>query len=139
MPISILSDINLSIVLRMTSIVSVSKNSLLHFADKTEELVMDAISRIITVLLVPLGIMNMLGGLISGIWLAFLGHWGLIGYGFLIIAFASFGIGFAMMPSLLFAVPAMSLIEKGNKFFGYIFLLLSTLYKVDPVVKTIMQ
>ena len=89
---------------------------------------MDAISRIITVLLVPLGIMNMLGGLISGIWLAFLGHWALIGYGFLIIAFASFGIGFAMMPSLLFAVPAMSLLEKGNKFFGYIFLLLSTLY-----------
>ncbi len=89
---------------------------------------MDALSRIITVLLVPLGIMNLLGGLISGIWLAFLGHWGLIGYGFLIIAFASFGIGFAMMPSLLFAVPAMSLIEKGNNFFGYIFLLLSSLY-----------
>jgi hypothetical protein len=88
----------------------------------------DALSRIITVLLVPLGIMNLLGGLISGIWLAFLGHWGLIGYGFLIIAFASFGIGFAMMPSLLFAVPAMSLIEKGNNFFGYIFLLLSSLY-----------
>ncbi|MDC1312171.1 hypothetical protein N8Z26_06915 [Burkholderiales bacterium] len=90
---------------------------------------MDALVRIFTVLSVPIGIINLLGGFISGIWLAVLGHWGLIGYGFLLGVFGAFGIGLAMMPGLfLFAMPAASLIEKGNKFFGYIFGLLATVY-----------
>lgn len=64
---------------------------------------------------VPLAILNMLGGIVSGIWLAFLGEWDpiLSGLGFMI--FSGFVIGFALMPGLLFAGPAMMFLEKGKK------------------------
>jgi hypothetical protein len=70
----------------------------------------------------------MLGGVISGIWLAILGHWGAIGYGLLFLAFSSFGLGLAMIPGLIFAAPAASMVEKGSKIGGYFLGLLSTLY-----------
>jgi hypothetical protein len=89
---------------------------------------MEAIARLITVLLIPIGFINVLGGIVSGIWLAILGHWGAIGYGLLFLAFSSFGLGLAMMPGLIFAAPAAMMVEKGSKIGGYFFGLLSTLY-----------
>jgi len=89
---------------------------------------MDAIARLITVLLIPIGFINMLGGIISGIWLVILGHWSPIGYGLLFLAFSSFGLGLAMMLGLIFAAPAAMMEERGNKFGSYFFGFLSVLY-----------
>ena len=91
---------------------------------------MEAFARFLSVLAIPLGIINIFGGIISGIWLAILGKWGLIGYGLLAIIVSDMGLGIAMMPGLIFAAPAAVLIEKGNKLGGYFFGLLSTVYAV---------
>ena len=53
-----------------------------------------------------------------------LGHfaqWGIIGYGVVILIFASFTLGLAMMPGLMFAIPAASMAERGNKIGSYLF------------------
>lgn len=40
----------------------------------------------------PIMLLNVFGGIVSGIWLAILGQWGSIGVGILIIAVGGFGI-----------------------------------------------
>lgn len=70
----------------------------------------------------------MFGGVVSGIWLAILGEWGLIGYGILALLVSGIGLGLAMAPGLIFVVPAAVMLEKGNKIGGYFFGLLSTIY-----------
>ena len=91
---------------------------------------MEAFAKLLSVLVVPLGILNMFGGIISGIWLAILGEWGLIGYGILALFVSGMGLGLAMAPGLIFAAPAAAMLEKGNKVGGYFFGLLSTIYTV---------
>jgi hypothetical protein len=91
---------------------------------------MKAFARLLSVLAIPLGMLNMLGGIISGIWLAILGEWGLIGYGLLVLVFSGMALGLVMAPGLIFAVPAAAMLEKGNKVGGYFFGLLSTIYIV---------
>jgi len=66
---------------------------------------MKALTGLIIALSIPLMILNMLGGIVAGIWLAILGDCS-IGAGILIF-FVSTGIlGFVIMPSILLAVPA---------------------------------
>ncbi len=84
----------------------------------------------LTVLSVPIMLLNLLGGIVSGIWLAFLGEWGEIGRGLFFMIFAGFFIGFALMPGLLFAAPAAMAMEKGRKILGMFFGSLSVLYTV---------
>lgn len=91
---------------------------------------MEAFVRLLSVLLVPLGIINMFGGIISGIWLAILGEWSLIGSGILALLVSGMGLGLAMAPGLVFSGPAIVMLEKGNKIGGYLFGLLSTIYTV---------
>jgi hypothetical protein len=91
---------------------------------------MEAFNRLATALAVPLGLLNMLGGIVAGIWLAILGKWGIIGYGIAALFVSGFGLGIAMMPGLLFAAPAAALLEKGNKLGFYFFGFLSALYTV---------
>lgn len=55
---------------------------------------------------VPIMILNLLGGIISGIWLAILGEWGEIIRGIIFMVVSGIAISFALMPSLLFAAPA---------------------------------
>ena len=62
---------------------------------------MKPILMLFTALGIPLAILNMLGGVVSGIWLALLGEWGSIGYGVLAMVFSGFVLGIALMPSLL--------------------------------------
>jgi len=68
----------------------------------------------ITVLTVPITLLNLLGGLGSGIWLAILGEWGEIFRGILFMVVAGFAISVALMPSLLFAAPAAMAMERGK-------------------------
>lgn len=91
---------------------------------------MKAFAKLLSVLAFPLFILNIFGDIVSGIWLAILGEWGLIGYGILALLISGMGIGLAMAPGLLFAVPAAAMLEKGNKIGGYFFGLLSTIYTV---------
>ena len=95
---------------------------------------MESFARTLSVLAIPLGLINMFGGIVSGIWLAILGEWGLIGYGILALIVSGMGIGLAMMPGLIFAAPAAVMLEKGNKFGGYIFGFLGSLYTIGVLV-----
>jgi len=83
-----------------------------------------------TALTVPIMILNLLGGIISGIWLAILGEGREIFRGILFMVVAGFAISIALMPSLLFAAPAAMAIEKGKKLLGMFFGSLSVLYTV---------
>lgn len=91
---------------------------------------MNAFAKLATFLSVPLGLINMLGGIVAGIWLAILGEWGIIGYGIAALFVSGIGLGIAMMPGLLFAAPAAVLHKKGNKIGFYILGFLSALYTI---------
>ncbi len=91
---------------------------------------MKAFARLLSVLAVPLAIINMFGGIVSGIWLAILGEWSLIGYGLLALMVSGIAISLAIAPSLLFAVPAAAMFEKGHKIRGAFLGFLGTLYTV---------
>jgi hypothetical protein len=80
------------------------------------------------ILIVPIFIINCLGGIISGIWLVILGEWGLIGYGMLAAMMGGFIIPLAILPSAIFALPAVALMTKGHKFIGYMIGTLSVTY-----------
>ncbi len=95
---------------------------------------MESFARALSVLAIPLGVINMFGGIVSGIWLAILGEWGLIGYGILALILSGMGIGLAMMPGMIFAAPAVIMLEKGNKLGGYFFGFLSSLYTIIVLV-----
>lgn len=95
---------------------------------------MESLTRIFTVLTVPLIIINMFGSVASGIWLAILGEWGIIGYGILALAVAGWGIILAMIPGIVFEAPATIMIEKDIKFGGYLFGFLSCLYVMGVLV-----
>ncbi|MBI9078466.1 MAG: hypothetical protein JEY79_01840 [Pseudodesulfovibrio sp.] len=69
-----------------------------------------------------------MGGLVAIIWLMVLGEWGTLGYGLLYVAGSTFLIGFALMPGMLLAVPALWALEKGKKMLGIIFGLIPTTY-----------
>jgi len=84
----------------------------------------------ITALTVPIMLLNLLGGIVSGIWLAILGEWGEIFRGILFMVVAGFAISIALMPSLLFAAPAAMAMERGKKFIGALLGSLSVLYTV---------
>ncbi len=84
----------------------------------------------LTALTIPIMILNLLGGIISGIWLVILGEWGEIVRGIIFIVVSGFAISFALMPSLLFAGPAAMAIERGKKILGIFLGSLSVLYTV---------
>lgn len=83
-----------------------------------------------TALTIPIMILNLLGGIISGIWLAILGEWGEIFRGIIFMVVAGFAISIVLMPSLLFAAPAAMAIEKGKKLLGMFLGSLSVLYTI---------
>lgn len=89
---------------------------------------------LIAVVAFPLKMLNMFGGIVAGVWLAILGEWGTIGYGFVGYIFASYAIGLIMMPGLAFGAPAAALFEKGRTALAFPLVLLSKLY--DAAVLT---
>jgi len=83
---------------------------------------------LLNILTVPVFILNLGGVVVSGIWLSILGEWLPIlqGIGFMMVAWLV--LGFALMPSLIFAIPAASLVEKGRKALGLLVGSFSVLY-----------
>jgi hypothetical protein len=77
---------------------------------------------IVNALSIPLLLLNLLGGVVSGIWLAVLRGWGVIGLGIAFFYVSVLILGFALMPSILLAAAAAYCAEKGRMpglvFFG---------------------
>jgi hypothetical protein len=94
---------------------------------------MKALLGIITVLAIPLMVLNMLGGIASGIWLAIIGEWGAIGWGIAALLGSTMVLGFALMPSVLLAAPAVYYAEKGNTLGILFFAALSNAYVIAIV------
>ena len=73
-------------------------------------------------------LLNFLGGIVGGVWLAVLGKWGLLGIGILSIFISSSSIVWTMMPSLLLTVPGALAIERGKWAIGMPCLLIANLW-----------
>ncbi len=71
--------------------------------------------------------LNFLGGIISGIWLAMLGQWWAIGYGFLGL-FSHIWLGWPILFGIVFGGPAAYLMEKGRPGLAAPLIFLSQLY-----------
>jgi hypothetical protein len=89
---------------------------------------MKAINGLISALSIPLMILNMLGGIVAGIWLAILGQWGIIGIGILVFIVSTSILSFVIMPSILLAAPAAYCAEKGKTLGLVFFGAISSLY-----------
>lgn len=59
--------------------------------------------------------LNALGGIVSGIWLALIGQWWALGVGLVGVLVSHFLASILLMPSLLFAAPAAALAERGKQ------------------------
>lgn len=94
---------------------------------------MEMLGKIIALLTVPIMILNFFGGIISGIWLAILGEWSIIGYGIVGLLGGAFIISLAMLPGMILIFPATIMLEKSNKFIGYIFGFLASAYTMFVV------
>ncbi|QDR80198.1 MFS transporter [Sporomusa termitida] len=83
---------------------------------------------IISALSVPIMILNMFGGIIAGIWLIIIGKWAPVGIAIATALVSSFVIGFAMLPAMIFSIPAAKMINKGTGFIGYFLFFCSSVY-----------
>jgi len=95
---------------------------------------MRALITLITALSLPIGILNLFGGVTAGVWLAILGEWRLIGVGLLLLVSSHFLIEFALMPGLILAAPAVKAIESGRTTLAALFGNLSLIYTTVIVV-----
>ncbi len=73
-------------------------------------------------------LMNMFGGVVSGIWLAILHEWRPLLIGFFSIFFATFIISLALLPTYLLLLPATKLFERGYLVLGSILALPVSVY-----------
>ncbi len=88
---------------------------------------------ICTALIIPIMILNLLGIVVSMIWLISLGVWEPIVIGIIFMLVSSFAISIALMPSLLFVIPALSAFEKGRKMLGAFWVSLNMLYTIGLI------
>jgi hypothetical protein len=70
----------------------------------------------------------MLGGIVSGIWLAILGEWGPIGIGILALFISGFVVSILLMPGALLALPGAFFAERGWTPLFWLFALVSNFY-----------
>lgn len=89
---------------------------------------MKALLIFITALSFPIMLLNILGGIVSGIWLAILGEWHFIIVGIVGLFISQFILAFAMMPGLLFMMPAAKFAETKHSILMYFFALLGSIY-----------
>jgi|SRR5208282_1010019 len=82
----------------------------------------------VTALSIPLMLLNILGGITSGVWLAVLRDWGTLGLGVGLIIASTLILGFALIPSVLLVAPAAYFAERGKTIGLVFFGALSSLY-----------
>ncbi len=86
------------------------------------------IAAILSLISIPVMLLNFGGGIIGGIWLAVLGKWGLLGLGLASMFISSFGLGLITMPSMLFAMPGVLALQRGKFVIGILCLLAGNLW-----------
>lgn len=89
---------------------------------KADQPLIKALTAVITVLSVPLILLNLLGAVVSGVWLVIIGEWRPVGLGILFFFGSSLLLGLVLMPGLLLVAPAAFFAERrqilGVVFFG---------------------
>lgn len=95
---------------------------------------MNAVLGVLALLTIPIGIINLLGGIVSGIWLLFLGEWKALGLGIFSLFFAPLFLGFCLGPGLLFSLPAARVMEKGKIALGIMLGAPAAFYTVGVMV-----
>jgi hypothetical protein len=93
-----------------------------------------ALIAIFTAILIPLSIINMLGGVVSGIWLMVIGEWRIFFLGILSIFVATGIISLALIPGLLLAVPFAAAAARGKLILSSILGALAALYTTTVIV-----
>lgn len=93
------------------------------------------IGKIIEILCIPILILNMAGGVVAGIWLAFLGEWRLILIGIILVFTSHLYLSILMLPGIFFAPLCVRLLEKKNPL-GYLLGFLSQLHTNLLIVGT---
>jgi hypothetical protein len=69
---------------------------------------------LIALLVLPLMLLNFLGGIVGGIWLIVLGEWGALGIALAALVFGVIVCSFALMPGMLATAPAILMYGKGG-------------------------
>jgi hypothetical protein len=95
---------------------------------------MRALVTLMTALSLPIGILNLFGGITAGIWLAILGEWKVIGVGLLLLVSSHFLLAFILMPGLIFAAPAVKAFESGRTTIGALVVSLAVVYTTVVVI-----
>jgi hypothetical protein len=88
---------------------------------------------LISALMIPVVLLNMLGCIVSGMWLVIIGQWGIVVLGILFYIASSFGLSFALVPALLLSAPAVYCSEKGKTIPTIFFITLSNLYVIAVI------
>jgi hypothetical protein len=82
----------------------------------------------LTLISLPLFVLNVFGGVVSGIWLMVLGRWGEFGLGVLILISGSLLIGFTLTPAMFAQFTGRTLVQGKRIIVGAGFLLMSALW-----------
>jgi hypothetical protein len=83
---------------------------------------------VISVLSLPVMLLNFGGGIVGGIWLLILGNWALLGSGLLSMLISSLALSLALAPGLLFSGPGVLALGRRQYVIGSIALLLENLW-----------
>ena len=65
--------------------------------------------------LLPVMVLNLLAGIVGGVWLAIAGEWGLVGLGLVIGVAGAFLASIILMPGMLLAIPLIKAEERGEE------------------------
>ena len=92
---------------------------------------------VLSVIAIPLGLFNLFGGIVVGIWLMVLGEWGIVGYGILFMVVSVPILTVAIIPGMLFMLPISAIHDKDsmvNTVLGFICGCLYALYVTGVLV-----
>ena len=91
---------------------------------------------ILEILSIPLMILNLLSGIVGGIWLAFLGEWRLIGVGIVLVLISHWILSFFMMLGFPIGLLGVFFYKKNIKILGHLFGYLSQAYTNFLIIGT---
>lgn len=94
---------------------------------------MKTLIALITLMTVFFSFLALLGGIVSGIWLAILSEWGSLGLGILFFSILMFALSIVLLPYALLAAPGAYFADKGKTFGAFFFGALSNLYIIAVI------
>ena len=84
---------------------------------------MKALAGLFSLLVIPFMLLNGLGGIVAGIWLAILGEWKTIFLGIALTLASKYIVSVLMIPSMAIAAPGVSAMDRGHKALGWLLLI----------------